>query len=102
MILKLILLSGIYLSTNNDLCQQHANQYDDGTRTTALEITYEGDCAGQGPYTYYCDDEGVCTDHQVEIKILASDEYHWQNLVYPQFKGIMKRESSPNILNASR
>jgi hypothetical protein len=102
MILKLILLSGIYLGTNDIICQQHVRQYDDATRTTALDITYEGDCEGQGTYTYYCDEAGICTDNEVEIKILSSTEYFWQNLIYPQFKGIMKRESSPKTLNASR
>jgi len=93
MLLKLILLSGIYLSTNNpDICEQKIKTYDDGERTTAIEVLYQGDCAGQGPYQYYCDEHGVCTDQYIEIKILNEREIAWENLVYG-IKGRLKLSS---------
>lgn len=63
---------------NNSICDQDIRVKIIGNKATAVKVMYEGDCAGQGPYTYYCQDS-ECTDGAIYIRFKDQNSYSWEN-----------------------
>jgi hypothetical protein len=79
------LLDGTYLPVTdgaNAICPQEVRtQYRDG-ELESLRVAYVGDCFYQGPFTYPCDERGVCGSDAESIEILNERRYRWTNLPY--------------------
>ena len=84
------LQSGLYLpveATHDSVCPQKVRvQCGTSGAPLSLRITYEGDCAGQGPYTYACSssDQGEITCGAGPIAVTLKDDisYFWENRGY--------------------
>lgn len=61
---------------NNSVCDQ-----DIRVKASSIRVMYEGDCGGQGPYTYYCEEDG-CGDAGISITFRDKDHYRWENIQY--------------------
>lgn len=81
LLLGLILSSGTYKCINGNeasICEQKVKVMEE-----AISVLYDGDCAGQGPYVYYCTD-GKCDDgfDTVTFEIKDKTHYRWENKQY--------------------
>lgn len=80
-ILALILSNGTYKCVKGNepfICDQKIKVKEGG-----ISVLYDGDCAGQGPYFYYCD-ENYCDDQLGVITFDIKDQthYRWENKQY--------------------
>ena len=71
------------LEGNNDsVCDQKLRMKKIENTVTMITIEYVGDCGSQGPYPYYCTEEGVCSDGVIQVSFINEESYHWKNLGY--------------------
>ncbi len=69
----------ICIEGNNDsICPQRVKAIYEGDRLVEFRVMYNGDCAGQGPYSFSCyqDECGGTSQH---FQLLDSNHYQWQN-----------------------
>lgn len=85
------------------ICPQQVRAFPQKSR---IQVTYEGDCAGQGPYAYDCFAGGpegapsqvVCLQGDIEFAVLSPTQYRWRNRAYG-FEALFERKSdSPPLL----
>ncbi len=80
-----LLQPGLYKcmnGNNSSICEQILQVHDQ----QSISITYAGDCGGQGPYSYLCEDN-FCSDDSGTITFEIKDEthYRWENKQYNFF-----------------
>ena len=44
-----------------------------------LSVVYAGDCDDDGPYSYICEDTGVCDNGGIRFTLKGPTEYLWEN-----------------------
>jgi hypothetical protein len=80
-LLSLLISNGTFQCVKGNepsICEQKIKFYQN-----YISVIYDGDCAGQGPYRYFCagnycqDDFGVIT-----FNFLDKDNYFWENKQY--------------------
>ncbi len=76
---------GLYtcqIGNEPSICDQEIKVHGDST----ISVVYEGDCAGQGPYLYSCENNR-CQDDMGMITFEFKDDnhYRWENKQYGFF-----------------
>lgn len=69
----------ICIEGNNDsICPQKIKAIYRDERLVEFRVIYNGDCAGQGPYSFSCY-EDRCGGSYQNFQLLDSNHYQWQN-----------------------
>lgn len=83
-----LLISGVYLCsppcTRDDICPQRVKVIE-RPMETLLSVTYEGDCADNGPYLYLCTEDknsALCEAPGASFVITSDHSYIWKNTDY--------------------
>jgi hypothetical protein len=75
--------NGIYepIEGNNpSICPQKVQAVLRDGLVRELRVAYVGDCFYEGPYTYECDEGGVCASDTVRFEIIDTTSYRWTSL----------------------
>lgn len=82
------LQKGVYIvtqSNNESVCKQYIDPLlspSSEPQVLSLKITYVGYCGSWGPFLYYCNENGFCSNNGIQITILSETEIFWENTTW--------------------
>lgn len=67
---------------NDSICPQKISLKKNSAGNYNLKVIYSGECGDQGPFTYACESQQSCGNHQVSFEKISDTSYMWRNLGY--------------------
>ncbi len=81
LLLSLLISNGTYRCVNGNeasICDQKIK-----VLQNSISVLYDGDCAGQGPYLYSCENNYCHDDYGViTFNFSGEESYRWENKQY--------------------